>query len=148
MNIGKYKIVEFDLNADRPTMSGRPATDASLSISIENTSKYLDTNTLQVKTHPLQDYVNGKINTINSLAFGKDLTLKYLKDGSTKVAGNPAWTISYTGSFSGVPISYSTTTYMIKDNKLYTFDFFSEQLKVPETLPVVQKMINSFKLAK
>jgi hypothetical protein len=64
-----------------------------------------------------------------------------LKDNPTTVAGNPAWTIAYTGAFGGVPLSYETTTYMIKDNKLYTFQYFSAQLKVPETLPVVQKMI-------
>ncbi len=62
------------------------------------------------------------------------------------MAGNPAWTISYTGSLSGAPLSYQTTTYMIKDNKLYTFDYYSGQLKVPETLPEVEKMINSFRL--
>jgi hypothetical protein len=149
LSIDRNKIVEFDLNSDRPTMSGNPATDASLAISIENTSKYLDTNTLQVKTHPLRDYVNGKISTINSLAFGSDsITLKYLKDASTKVAGLPAWIIAYTSAFAGIPSLYETTTYMIDDNKLYTFDYHSAQLKVPETLPVVQKMINSFKLTK
>jgi hypothetical protein len=71
-----------------------------------------------------------------------------LKDNPTTVAGNPAWIIWYTGAFGGVPTAYETTTYMIKDNKLYTFQYFSDQLKVPETLPVVQKMINSFKLTK
>jgi hypothetical protein len=45
LSIDRNKIVESDLASDRPTMSGSPAIDATLSISIENTSKYLDTNT-------------------------------------------------------------------------------------------------------
>jgi hypothetical protein len=60
------------------------------------------------------------------------------------VAGNPAWIISYTSSFGGIPSLYETTTYMTKDNKLYTFDYFSEQLKVPETLPVSIYMIKTW----
>jgi hypothetical protein len=75
-------------------------------------------------------------NTINSLAFGgsSDLTFEYLKDTPTKVAGLPAWTVAYTSSFGGIPELYDTTTYMIKDNKLYAFDYSSDQLKVPENV--------------
>ncbi len=126
-----------DIRLDMLVHTNTNATDAVLSISIENTTKYLDTNTLQVKTHSLRDYVNDKINKINSLSSGFRGTeaLKYLKDNPTTVAGNPAWTISYTND----PFLYYTTTYMIKDNKLYTFEYQSGQLKVPETLPVVQK---------
>ena len=33
---------------------------------------------------------------------------------------------------------------MINDNNLYILDFSSDPLKVPETLPIAQKMIDSF----
>jgi hypothetical protein len=70
------------------------------------------------------------------------------KDTPAKVAGIPACTVAYTSLFGGIPALYETTTYMIKDNKLFTFQYSTDQLKVPETLPIVQKMIDSFKLTK
>jgi len=150
------KIVEFALvsNKQNPfgsTLLSPKLTDADLSVSVENVSKFLDTNTMKVKSHTLQEYVNGKINEINSLQYPQsstDISLQYVRNGPTSVSGLPAGKVEYTSSMWGTPILYSTTTYVIKDNRLFTFNFNSDQLKVPETLPIAQRMINSFQFTK
>jgi hypothetical protein len=69
------KIVEFVLPLNKVDPNGH--LDGDLSISVENVGKFLDTNTMKVKSHTLQEYVNGKINTINSMqnVGGLDLSL-------------------------------------------------------------------------
>jgi hypothetical protein len=49
-------------------------------------------------------------------------------------------------SVGGIPSGYDKTTLMLKDNELYTFQFHTDQLKVPQNLPVAEKMIDSFKI--
>ena len=124
--------------------------DGDLSLSVESVSKFLDTNTMKVKSHALQDYVNGKINTINSMqnVGSVGLSLTYVRDSPTRISGLPAWKIEYTSSFGGIPSLYETTTYVIKDSRLFTFEFSGDQLRAPETLPVAQKMIGSFQFMK
>lgn len=153
--IGPAKIVDFALQSNKSNNYGfgsKPLLDADLSITIENVSKYLDTNTMTVKTHPLQDYVNNQINIINSLSIPtgnsglSGLTETYLKSQPITISGSPATMVFYTSSYGGIPGLFHIDTYMIKNSKLYTFHFFSDQLKVPETFPVAQKMLASFKV--
>lgn len=115
----------FGLNA---SPFGQKLTDADLSIGVENVSKFLDTNTMKVKN--LQEYVNGKINEINSLQYpdNNGLSLKYVRDGPTEVSGLPEWKIEYTSSIGGIAALYETTTYGIKDSRLFTFDYYCYQL--------------------
>jgi hypothetical protein len=41
---------------------------------------------------------------------------------------------------------YNIETYVMKDNILYTLKFFSDPLKVPETFPIAQQIIDSFRI--
>ena len=134
-NVGN-RIVEFVLLSNKLDPLG--SRNADLSISVENVSKYLDTNTMKIKSKTIQEYVSGEIGFINSQG-SSILSLTYVRDEPTEISGLPAWRIDYTSSF-----GYEITTYVIKDNRLFTFDFYSDQLKAPEMLPIAQKMIDSF----
>ena len=144
------KIVEFKLpSATKPSFGSGPALDADLTISFQSIGSYLDTNTLQVKTATLEDYVAAEKNKINSLSTstGKlDFRLEYLKDYQTTIGGNPAWKIGYMSYVSGRQGLYNIETYVMKDNILYTLKFFGNPLKVPETLPTAQQIIDSFQI--
>ena len=74
------KIVEFVLPSNKLDPNG--SLDGDLSLSVESVSKFLDTNTMKVKSHALQDYVNGKISTINSMqnVGSVGLSLRYVRD--------------------------------------------------------------------
>ena len=144
------KIVEFKLpSMTKPSFGSGPALDAHLSISLQNIGSYLDTNTLQLKSATLEDYVTAKKNEINSLSIPKgrlDFRLEYLKDYQTTIGGNPAWKIEYMSYISGRQGLYNIETYVMKDNILYTLKFFGDPLKVPETLPTAQQIIDSFQI--
>ena len=144
------KIVEFKLpSVTKPSFGAGPALDADLSISQQNTGSYLDTNTLQVKGATLEDYVEAEKNRIRSGSNPTGelgLRLEYLKDNQTTVGGYPAWQIVYISYISARQGLYNVETYVMKNNILYTLKFFSDPLKVPETLPIAQKMIDSFQV--
>jgi hypothetical protein len=66
---------------------------------------------------------------------------------TTTTDGNLAWKIdeyrSYMSRSQGL---YNIETYVMKDIILYTLKFFSDPLKVPETLPIAQQIIDSFRI--
>jgi hypothetical protein len=103
---------------------------------------------MKVKSNTLQDYVKGKINEINSMqnVGNLGLTEMYVRDSPIKISGLPAWRIEFTSSFGGVTSLYSSTNLLIKDNRLFTLEFHGDPLKAPETLPIAQKMIDSFEI--
>lgn len=146
------KIVEFRLpSTTKPSFGSGPALDASLSISMQSVGSYHDTNTSQVKAASLQDYVTVKKNEISSSSTptgGIDYRLEYLKDYPTIIDRNPAWKIEYMSYFLGRQGLYNIETYVIKDNILYTLEFWSDPLKVPETLSIAQQIIDSFQITR
>lgn len=101
---------------------------------------------MKVTSNTLQDYVNGKINEINSLqdVCNLHMTDKYIRDSPTTTSGLPAWRIEHQTSFEDIPTLYYSTNLVIKDNRLFTLEFYVDPL--PETLPIAQKMIDSFTL--
>jgi hypothetical protein len=128
-----------------------PSRWASLGITVENTSSFLDTDTMQVKNNTLEDYVGARRSQITSSTLAGvtgelSATEKYLKDNKTTVAGNPAWKIEsiINGRYGD---TYIINTYMIDGNKLYTFNFQGDALKAPEMIPIAQRMIDSFKVS-
>jgi hypothetical protein len=42
--------------------------------------------------------------------------------------------------------SYAVDTLMMKDNRLYSLNFFTNPLRAPELVPIAQKMIDSFRI--
>jgi hypothetical protein len=116
----------------------------------QNIGSCLDTNTLQVNGATLEYHVAAEKNEINSLSIPKgklDFLLENLKYYQTTIDGNPAWIIEeYMSYMSGRQGLYNIETYVMKDNILYTLKFFSDPLKVPETLPMAQQIIDSFRI--
>ena len=89
-------------------------------------------------------------NEINSLSIPNDkldFRLENLKYYQTTMDGNPAWIIEeYMSYMSGRQGLYNIETYVMKDNILYTLKFFSDPLKVLETHPIAEQIIDSFRI--
>jgi hypothetical protein len=56
--------------------------------------------------------------------------------------------ISHNEIVGEVRTAYTIEYVMIKDNRLYVFDFTTDPLQVPTFLPITQKMIDSFQIIK
>lgn len=107
-----------------------------LTISILKPSKYLDTDAMEVKTSNLTPQEHAKIVTDLLPEHG----FKVVRENSVNVSGMPAYRIEYT------TYEYETEVFVVKpDGTLYTLEFGTPMLRAPESLPVFNKMVESFK---
>jgi hypothetical protein len=139
-------VVRFVGNSKQVGIPDNPMQEVSATIRVEDVSKYLDPNNLKVKSLTLDDYISNKKNELSQSASGMSFT--YLMDNKTQIAGHEAWSVEYMINVDRKQASYILGNYVINDGKLYTIEFSTPPLKVPENLPTAQKMIDSFQLTK
>jgi hypothetical protein len=107
-----------------------------LTISVLKPSRYLDTDTMEVKTSNLSPQEHAKIVTDMLPEYG----FKVVRENPVTVAGLPAYRIEYT------TYEYETEVFVVKsDGALYKLEFGTPMLRAPESLPVFNKMVESFK---
>jgi photosystem II reaction center protein PsbP len=118
-------------------------------------------NDLQIKSNTAEDYIRNRINQENESLFQTNagikeatdfeesdkplFTLEYHKNSTTSVGGENASKVQYITSFEGEQKQFSMFIYVVKDEKVYELSFFSEPLQVPETLPIGENTIKSFR---
>jgi hypothetical protein len=120
--------------------------EVSVTIRVENVSKYLDPNNLNVRSLALDDYISNKKIELSQSVSGMSFT--YLMDNRTQIAGHEAWSVEYMINVERKQASYILGNYVINDGKLYTIEFSAPPQKVPKNLPTAQKMIESFQFTK
>jgi hypothetical protein len=139
-------VVRFVSDSKQAGIPGNPMLEVSVTIRVENVSKYLDPNNLKVKSLTLDDYISNKKNELSRSASGMSFT--YLMDNKTQIAGHEAWSVQYMINVERKQASYILGNYVINDGKLYTIEFSTPPLKVLENLLTAQKMIDSFQFTK
>jgi hypothetical protein len=137
--------------------------DRSLPIFIISTKKvepYLDTDTMTLKNTSLQQHVQQELQLIqqelnkSSSAANEESLLamalksfKIIRQNAVTVGGNSGWKLESTFSWQGDPF-YAFRIYTIANGKVYTLEYEDDSLKVPERLPIIKKMVESFKVIK
>jgi hypothetical protein len=108
----------------------------ALIVSIEPIEKYLDTDTLTLKTRTLLDYAREQRAYVNS-----EPDPELLRSNSTTIGHNhyPAQQIHFSGGIPELQEEYHINTFMVDRGYLYTFSFFTSPLDIPELLPTVEK---------
>lgn len=107
-----------------------------VTISVLKPSKYLDTDAMQVKTSNLSPQEHAKIVTDLLPEHG----FKVIRENPVTVAGLPAYRIEYT------TYNYDTEVFVVKpDGTMYKLEFGTPMLRAPESLPIFNQMIDSFK---
>jgi len=86
-------VVRFVSDSKQVGIPGNPMREVSVTIRVENVSKYLDPNNLKVKSLTLDDYISNKKNELSQSASGMSFT--YLMDNKTRIAGHEAWSVEY-----------------------------------------------------
>jgi hypothetical protein len=121
-------------------------------VSTQKVEPYLDTDTMTVKNTSLQQLVQKELD--GYLSSDK---VKVIRQNWVTVGGNPGYKIEHTFSCEhcsfndplfGMSDSYSSVIYTIANGKLYQLSYKDEPLKVPETLPLANKMVESFQVIK
>ena len=140
-------VIRFLSDSKQVGIPGNPMREVSVTIRVENVSKYLDPNNLKVKSLTLDDYISNK-KKIELTQSASGMSFTYLMDNRTQIAGWEAWSVEYMINVEQKQASYILGSYVINDGKLYTIEFSTPPLKVPENLPTAQKMIDSFQFTK
>ncbi len=119
-----------------------PLNEVLFSITLNDVKRSLN-KTVSETTEFLNQIVSDKIASFQDpLSIYGDLNVEILKNNKTTVDGNPAEELTFLTHSLG---TFDMDTYVIKGDILYQLIFMSPQLKSPETFPVVQQMIKSFK---
>ena len=69
-----------------------------------------------------------------------------VKNEATTVANETnAWQLDHITYSNGIQSIFTTWRFVVKDAMLYELCFYTQPLKVPETLPVAEKIMKSFR---
>jgi len=121
-------------------------------VGMEEVEPYLDTDTMTLKNTSLEQRVQKELNEHASSA-----NEKIIRHNWVTVGGKPAYKIEYTWSCEkcrfndplfGAPDHYSFEIFTLANGKFYRLSYKDEPLKVPETLPLANKMVESFQFIK
>ena len=127
-------------NYYNPTIS---ASHNSLRISVENYSAFADTqNNNNATNNQLQNIGNHRLGAIGLSCPGFDLK-SYVRNAT--LAGSPAYEINFDYSYLDNN-KKAIEIWTVKDNKVYIIDYVAYGQVYDITVPVVQKMIESFEI--
>jgi hypothetical protein len=118
--------------------------DAPLIIHVQNVSPYLDTDTMTVKNKTLDQLAPRMMRTLsenNSLG----LEFKPIRENYITVDGQPGWKIEAFLGPEENPLYYFFDASTVSNGKVYHMLYGEKPLKVPETYPIVKKILESFR---
>ncbi len=119
------------------------ASHNSLRISVENYSAFADTQDNNNATaNQLQNIGNHRLGAIGLSCPGFDLK-SYVRNAT--LAGSPAYEINFDYSYLDNN-KKAIEIWTVKDNKVYIIDYVAYEQVYDITVPVVQKMIESFEI--
>jgi hypothetical protein len=110
-------------------------------ISVEKFEPYLDTDTMTLK-NTLQQRAQEQLDDYRSAATHFNLPFTLIRQNEVTVGGNPGWKIEYIMSEK----EYNLEIFTIANGKFYRLSYAENPLKVPETLPLANKMVQSFQI--
>ena len=124
-------------------------------INAKKVERYLDTDTMTLKNTSLQQHVQQELNKFQELnktrelnkaplasAIG-DFDFNIIRQNAVTIGGNTGWKIELKYSWHDNPY-YGFRIHTIANGKMYTLEYQDDALKVPERLPLINKMVESF----
>jgi hypothetical protein len=118
---------------------------------MEKVEPYLETDTMTVKNTSSQQRVQKELDDYYRLSDEE----KIIRQNWVTVGGNPGYKIEHIWSCQHCridnplyvrPDHYSFVIFTIANGKLYRLSYTDEPLKVPETMPLANKMVDSFEV--
>ena len=106
-------------------------------VDVEKVESQLDYNTMTLQNKSLEQYAQG---TIDVMPLNSETLLR---QNQVTVGGNDGIKIEYTSNEDNRD-QYGFKIFTIASGKLYTLHYEDKPLKVPETIPLANKMVESF----
>ena len=122
--------------------------DNIFEVGMEKVEPYLDTNTLTLKNTSLQQYIQHELNDLSSI------NAKIIRQNPVTVGGYNGWKIEHRDTIKNIENGetkvdadrYAFDIYTLANGKFYVLKYIENPLKVPETLPLANKMVESFQI--
>jgi hypothetical protein len=117
-------------------------------VSVYTTESYLDTDTMTLKNHTLEEYANADIQELENIQYtesGRELGLNSIITRSE--SRGDTWRIEFTANAGSRQITFDVLV-LVKNPQsglLYKLDANSPILVAPQTLPIINKIIESFR---
>jgi hypothetical protein len=117
-------------------------------VSVYTTESYLDTDTMTLKNHTLEEYANADIQELENIRYtesGRELGLNSVITKSEP--RGDTWRIEFTANAGSKQITFDVLV-LVKNPQsglLYKLDANSPILVAPQTLPIINKIIESFR---
>jgi hypothetical protein len=108
-------------------------------VSVQEVTPYLDTDTMTLKNTTLDQSVQEKLNSLSANSLRPDTYYKLIRQNKLTVGENMSWKIEY-----NFDIFYTFEIMIINNGKLYTLTYSELPLYVPKTLPLANKMVETF----
>jgi hypothetical protein len=108
----------------------------SFDVLVETPQPYLDTDTMTIKNTntTLDERVQQELNTLQA---DKNI----IRQNEVSVGGNNGTKIEYTSNY-----YYGFTILTVTNGTVYILSYHDDPLKVPQTLPLANKMVDSFQI--
>ena len=106
-------------------------------VSTEKVEPHLEGDTMTAKNISLQELAEHEVDEMTSSEFR---SFDLIKQNKVTVGGNDGWKMEFAGEDSFYLFEICT----IANGKIYTLTYQDNALKVPETLPLANKMVVSF----
>ncbi len=103
---------------------------------------YLDTDTMTVKNKTVEQVAHEEM--INMSKPNPYLDSKVIRQNQFTIDGNAGWKMEMFVGPEANPFYYVSQFLTIANGKIYHLEYNEKPLKVPETLPLVNKMVESF----
>jgi hypothetical protein len=128
---------------------------AIFTVGVEDSTRNLDTDTLTLKNTSAQQYAEERLTSLSETSDTTDF--KQIRSNEFTIAGNPAWKIEYSVDFSNADLpkelakafskgpEYNFEIFTVSNGKLFTLSYNEELPKVPETFPLANETVNSFR---
>jgi hypothetical protein len=108
-------------------------------VKTEKVEPHPDTDKMTLKNISLQELVEHELNEMTSSEFRN---LDLIKQNKVTVGGNDGWKMEFAGEDSFYLFEICT----IANGEIYILTYQDYPSKVPETLPLANKMVDSFKI--
>ena len=121
--------------------------DAPFIIHTREAIPYLDTDTMTLKNKPVDQMAQ---QMMKNLSDRNPLGLEFrpIRSNQSTLAGMPGWKIEAFLGPDANPFYYFFDVFTIANGKIYHLLYGEKPLKVPETYPIVKRMVDSFRTFK
>jgi hypothetical protein len=138
-----WEVKETDLIDDEAVVEFTAPDRSAFSILLHNVTKYLDTDTMTLKNTTLQEYVQSESNIASKMGQpDPNIIYKPIRSNEFSVAGNLGWKIEYIWGY--IAEMYYSRIFTNANDKIYELKYNALPGFVPDTLPLANKMVESF----